>query len=88
MSAELEHIWSRVQAELAGAVGEETYRIWLEPLKVRELSHGRLLVEAPAQAYGWVRDRFGRVVQACATSVMGGDGRGRAGPRQRLCSAR
>lgn len=71
MSAELEHIWSRVQTELARVVGEETYRIWLEPLKARELSHGRLSIEAPAQAYGWVRDRFGRVVQACTTSVMG-----------------
>jgi chromosomal replication initiator protein len=71
VSAELEHIWSRVQAELASAVGEETYRIWLEPLRVSELSHRRLSIEAPAQAYGWVRDRFGRVVQACVTSVMG-----------------
>jgi chromosomal replication initiator protein len=73
VSAELEHIWSRVQAELAGAVGEETYRIWLEPLTARELSRGRLEVEAPAQAYGWVRDRFGRIVQACVASVMGDD---------------
>jgi chromosomal replication initiator protein len=71
VSAELEHIWSRVRAELAGAVGDETYRIWLEPLRVRGLSHGRLEIEAPAQAYGWVRDRFGRVIQACVTSVMG-----------------
>jgi chromosomal replication initiator protein len=71
VSAELEHIWSRVQAELAGAVGEETYRIWLEPLRVRELAHGRLQIEVPAQAYGWVRDRFGRVMQACVTSVIG-----------------
>ncbi len=71
MSAELEHIWSRVQGELAGAVGEETYRIWLEPLRVRELSHGNLSIEAPPQAYGWVRDRFGRVIQACVASVMG-----------------
>jgi chromosomal replication initiator protein len=71
VSAELEHIWARVQDELAGAVGEETYRIWLEPLRVRELSHGRLLVETPAQAHGWVRDRFGRVMQACVTRVMG-----------------
>ncbi len=73
MSAELEHIWSRVQAELAGAVGEETYRIWLEPLRVAELSQGRLRVEAPPQAYGWVRDRFGRVLQACVTRVIGDD---------------
>jgi chromosomal replication initiator protein len=71
VSAELEHIWSRVQAELASAVGEETYRIWLEPLRARELAHGRLEIEAPEQAYGWVRDRFGRVVRACVTSIMG-----------------
>jgi chromosomal replication initiator protein len=71
VSAELEHIWARVQDELACAVGEETYRIWLEPLRVHELSHGRLLVETPAQAHGWVRDRFGRVMQACVTRVMG-----------------
>ena len=62
-----------MQAELAGAVGEETYRIWLEPLRACELSQGRLRVEAPPQAHGWVRDRFGRVMQACATSVMGDD---------------
>lgn len=71
MSAELEQIWSRVQAELASAVGEETYRIWLEPLRAREMSAGHLVIEAPAQAHGWVRDRFGRVMQACVTSVMG-----------------
>ncbi|HWY18650.1 MAG TPA: chromosomal replication initiator protein DnaA [Solirubrobacteraceae bacterium] len=71
MSAELEHIWSRVQAELASAVGEETYRIWLEPLRAGELTHGRLSIEAPVQACGWVRDRFGRILQACATSVLG-----------------
>jgi chromosomal replication initiator protein len=71
VSAELDHIWSRVQVELAGAVGEETYRIWLEPLRVRELSHGRLSIEAPPQACGWVRDRFGRVIQACAAGVIG-----------------
>jgi chromosomal replication initiator protein len=73
VSAELEHIWSRVQGELAGAVGEETYRIWLEPLRARELSHGRLSIEAPAQACGWVRDRFGHILRACATSVLGNE---------------
>ena len=33
MSAELEHIWSRVQQELALSVDELTYRIWLAPLR-------------------------------------------------------
>ena len=54
MSDELEHIWSRVQAELARAVGEPTYRIWLEDLRALELAGGRLRVEAPPQALGWI----------------------------------
>jgi chromosomal replication initiator protein len=73
VSAELEHIWSRLQAELATAVGEPTYRIWLEPLRIRELAHGRLSIEVSPQACEWVRDRFGRVLQACATSVIGAE---------------
>jgi chromosomal replication initiator protein len=71
VSAELEHIWSRVQTELAGAVGEETFRIWLEPLRVRELSGGLLRVETPRQTHGWVGDRFGRVLRTCVASVIG-----------------
>ena len=71
MSDELEHIWSRVQAELARAVGEPTYRIWLEDLRIHDLAGGRLRVEAPPRAIGWIRDRFGRVIQSCLTTVIG-----------------
>ena len=66
VSAELEHIWTRVQAELADAVGESTYRIWLAPLRPRELLGNQLLIEAPAGALSWLRERFGRVLQTCA----------------------
>jgi chromosomal replication initiator protein len=71
VSDELEQIWSRVQAELARAVDEPTYRIWLEGLRARELSGQRLLVEAPPQACGWIHDRFGRVMQSCVRTVAG-----------------
>jgi chromosomal replication initiator protein len=73
VSTELEQIWSRVQVELAAAVDEPTYRIWLEPLRVCELAEQRLLVEAPPHACGWVRERFGRLLQACAAAVLGAD---------------
>jgi chromosomal replication initiator protein len=73
VSDELEHIWSRVQAELAVAVDESTYRIWLDALRAREISGERLLVEAPPHTYGWVRDRFGRTLQSCAAAVIGPD---------------
>ncbi len=73
MNDELEHIWSRVQAELAAAVDESTYRIWLDALRARDLSGGRLVVEAPPQACGWIHDRFGRVLQSCAATIIGPD---------------
>ncbi len=71
MSAELEDIWSRVQGELALAVDESAYRIWLAPLRPRELSANHLLLEAPVGARAWVHDRFGRVLESCAAIVIG-----------------
>ncbi len=72
MSDELGHIWTRVQEQLARAVGEPTYRIWLEDLRADELTDGeRLRVIAPPQARGWIEARFGRVVQSCVTTVLG-----------------
>ena len=71
MSHELEHIWSRVQAQLALAVDESTYRIWLEPLRAVELLDGRLLVESPPHARRWIQDRFGRILQAAVELVLG-----------------
>jgi chromosomal replication initiator protein len=71
VSAELEHIWSRVRAELAVAVDEVTYRIWLAQLQPCELDGHLLTLSAPPQARAWVRDRFGRVLDACAAKVLG-----------------
>jgi chromosomal replication initiator protein len=71
VSAELEHIWSRVQAELALAVDEPTYRIWLAPLRGVELSGERLLVEAPPQTCSWIHDRFGHLLQASVELILG-----------------
>jgi chromosomal replication initiator protein len=71
VSQELEHIWSRVRAELALAVDESAYRIWLAPLQPRELRENRLLVEAPGSARAWIHDRFGRLLDACAADVIG-----------------
>jgi chromosomal replication initiator protein len=71
VSDELEHIWSRVQDELARAVGEATYRIWLEDLRAFELAGERLRVQAPPQARSWIEARFGRVIQSCVATVLG-----------------
>ncbi|MHB8241124.1 MAG: chromosomal replication initiator protein DnaA [Solirubrobacteraceae bacterium] len=71
MSVELEHIWSRVQAQLALSVDEPTYRIWLGPLRAVQLDGERLLIEAPPHARRWVQDRFGRIIQAAVELVLG-----------------
>ncbi len=73
MSQQLEHIWSRVQAQLALVVDEPTHRIWLEPLRALELDDHRLIVDAPAHARSWIRERFGRVIQASVELVLGPD---------------
>ena len=73
MSQQLEHIWSRVQAQLALVVDEPTHRIWLEPLHALELDDHRLIVDAPAHARSWIRERFGRVIQASVELVLGPD---------------
>jgi chromosomal replication initiator protein len=56
---------------MARAVDEPTYRIWLEPLRVLELSGKHLLIEAAPHSLRWVRERFGSVLQASATLVLG-----------------
>jgi chromosomal replication initiator protein len=73
VSDELEHIWTRVQAQLALSVDEPTYRIWLDPLRPVELDSGRLLIEAPPHARGWIQDRFGRIIEAAVQLVLGED---------------
>jgi chromosomal replication initiator protein len=60
-----------MQAELALAVDDSAYRIWLARLSPRELRDRRLLLEAPSGACSWIRDRFGRVLESCASNVIG-----------------
>jgi chromosomal replication initiator protein len=71
VSAELEQIWSRVQAELAASVDEATYRIWLEPLRPLQIDERRLTLQAPAGRRAWVGARFGRVLESCAAVIVG-----------------
>ena len=75
VSLELDHIWSRVQAQLALVVDESTYRIWLEPLRAVELTDDLLVVYAPLHACRWTRERFGRTIQASAELVLGAQAR-------------
>jgi chromosomal replication initiator protein len=71
VSTELEQIWAQVQRKLEGAVDESTYRVWLEPLRLREIDGERLILEASPQACGWICERFGGLLRTCAIAVLG-----------------
>ncbi len=71
MSRELDQIWAPIQAQLALVVDESTYRIWLEPLRAVELDDRQLTVQAPPHTCRWIRERFGRTIQASVELVLG-----------------
>jgi len=71
VNAELEHIWSRIANGLAEAVEEPVFRIWLEPLSPVELQGTKLTIAAPPQTRAWVRERFGRALQAAVAAALG-----------------
>jgi chromosomal replication initiator protein len=75
VSTEVERVWECVQAQLLARVGEETYRIWLAPLRPLELEGTTLRLAASAGAHRWVADRFGSVLQRAGEVVIGPDAR-------------
>jgi chromosomal replication initiator protein len=71
VSQELDQIWAHIQAELSTTIDEPIYRIWLEPLRATTLTEDCLTVEAPQQTHRWIRERFGRVLQASVAAALG-----------------
>jgi chromosomal replication initiator protein len=67
--------WPAIRAEMQRAVSESTWHQWLEPLSARTLGEHTLVVEAPDSIRPWVDQRFGRLLRACATTVLGPDAR-------------
>jgi chromosomal replication initiator protein len=68
---DLPQAWRRLRAELRGAVTESTWQLWLEPLRARSLAEGTLVIEAPPESRAWVDASFGRLLTACAATVLG-----------------
>src|SRR3954447_20363069 len=65
--------WTRIRGELRRAVSDSTWQLWLDGLAMRELVGDVLVLEAPDEVRGWVGDRFGRLLSACAAAVLGPD---------------
>jgi chromosomal replication initiator protein len=73
LTPQLARDWASIRSELRIAVPDSTFEIWLAPLTVRAFVDDRLIVAAPDEIRCWVADRFGRVLQRCAASVLGPD---------------
>ena len=63
--------WRTIRAQLRECVGESTYEIWLAPLQLLAWDGEQLLLQAPAETKSWVADRFGRLIERCATEILG-----------------
>jgi chromosomal replication initiator protein len=63
--------WRLIRAELQRAVPESTWHQWLEPLGGHRRADGTLVVEAPDAIRPWVQQRFGQLIEGCATAVLG-----------------
>ena len=71
MTPDAADIWSRVQDELRRAVDPGAYELWLAPLELRDMDGTKLVLAAPDERRRWVADRFGRVLDGCAGTVLG-----------------
>ncbi|HEY3666639.1 MAG TPA: hypothetical protein VGL19_11585, partial [Polyangiaceae bacterium] len=56
-------------------MGESTWEIWLDPLEVTSLHGNVLSVTAPPSTLSWVTQRFGRLLDTCAQTVLGPNAR-------------
>src|SRR5205085_11823295 len=63
--------WREIRAELRRVLGESTYSIWIAPLEVKAFEGSALLLNAPPATQAWVAKRFGRILETCASAVLG-----------------
>jgi chromosomal replication initiator protein len=68
---ELNPAWRQIRAQLARAVDESTYEVWLAPLEAKAWDGHVLLLKAPPTARTWVSKRFGPLLEACTQAVVG-----------------
>ncbi|MGN6168960.1 MAG: chromosomal replication initiator protein DnaA [Solirubrobacteraceae bacterium] len=63
--------WREIRAQVRQAVGDSTFDIWIAPLEVKAWEGNVLVIEAPRATRAWVAKRFGRILESCASTVVG-----------------
>ncbi len=65
-SERLLEAWAPLENELREAIDPETFAIWLADLHPHRILRGVWYVACRPRARGWVEERYGRVIRACA----------------------
>jgi chromosomal replication initiator protein len=63
--------WHEIRAELRRSVSESIYELWLAPIKAQQSDADVLLLAVPTDTHSWVVERYGRIIEECATRVLG-----------------
>jgi chromosomal replication initiator protein len=71
VTPDADETWSRFQAELQRTVEPELYELWLGALELGDLDGDRLAIVAPDARRTWVADRFTRLLEMAARTVLG-----------------
>jgi DnaA N-terminal domain len=59
--------WAQIRELLAKAVGEDTFAVWIEPVRVIAVDPGgALALDAPPELRGWLQERFARSIEQAA----------------------
>ena len=71
MTPELDHVWQQIQGALLETVGEQTYGLWLAPLRCVSLDGDTLVLDGPPEVSAWASTRLGGALASAAASVLG-----------------
>ena len=63
--------WQEVRVRLRSVIGEPAYSLWLSSLEVVSWDGTVLRLTVADDKHRWVAERFGRIVQKTASSVLG-----------------
>src|SRR5579871_6617752 len=69
--SELDDVWAQIGVALRERVGERTFGLWLEPLRVTGLDANSLSLEGPREVSAWAASRLGSAITSASALVLG-----------------
>lgn len=65
-------IWEKVQLHLSKELSEQSYKTWLEPLRLLSLDEEKIVLRVPDNYFGkWLRDHYHDLIQSTLRDVLG-----------------